>query len=472
MASLWLAGRFVHALLFAQADERVAIWASGATPFDVDFSNSDALIQAGSTGIDNAVRDAEGLSLSSSGEPIALALRLPRGGLMQSRLASVTLDGKASAPVAWQLIGFSPAAQHMATIASGRLEPGSNPSASEIDATDWPIRALQLRLESDDNASLSLSSLRFAPDFQPEWKHRCPYAEAVSANHTQPLCGVRVALPGSDGVSDLLLHVDESEIQLPGLAIEPAWPSGRLEKAVHGAMTVWLRFTRGEAGTLAIYGMVISLSMLALVLAVRAPGTSHRFSVAALLLIIAALILPASGLPDDIARPSLVAVFGLWAASAILLGSRSRPLHWIGDIGAWRSALFFTLAGCGLLLLLDDSVWHSQTFNAALRYLPWVALQQWLLQRLIRPMAESWTNDRVVAISGSALCFGLLHFPNPALMLFSALAAAGWCWLAQRHRALLPLILSHWLLGLAALTLLSPTLLRNAEIGSRFLLQR
>ncbi|MEZ5465585.1 MAG: type II CAAX endopeptidase family protein [Lysobacteraceae bacterium] len=461
----------MHALLFEQADERVAIWASGATPFDVDFGSSEAVILEGSEGVHRSAFGSEGLALQSSGEPIALALRLPRGGLMQSRLVSVSLSSEASEPVSWQLIGFSPLAQQMGTIASGSLDTDSH-SSSELHEPDWSVMALQLRLEAPAGTSIRLKSLRFSPDFVTNPELRCYYGREPYGWAGCSSGNVRLVDYPEDSLGETLSRNDNSHELFPGAAIEPAESGNDAANAATGAMRGWLRAARSDTGLTLIYGAIVLFSLLAVVICRRGMATSRNFGTASLLLLLGAMLLPAGGLPDDTFRPGLLAVFGGWLLAAIWLGSRSTSLDWLGNAAAWRAAALLTFAGFCLLVLLSSGHRQPPELNAALRYLPWVALQQWLLQRLIRPMAESWTNDRVVAISGSALCFGLLHFPNPALMLFSALGAAGWCWLAQRHRTLLPLILSHWFLGLAALTFLSPTLLRNAEIGSRFLMPR
>ena len=471
MASLWLAGRFVHALLFEQADQRVAIWASGATPFDVDFSSGEAVILGGSEGVDPDAIGSTGLALQSSGEPIALALRLPRGGLMTSRLVSVSLSGEASAPVNWRLIGFSPNAQHMGSIASGSLD-ADDPSSSALQEPDWDVMALQLRLEANAGTSIQLRFLRFTPDFVTNPELRCYYGREPYGWTGCTSGNVRLVDYPEDSLGETLSRNDSSHELFPGAAIEPAESTSALANAATDILRGWLGFAKSTAGIAIIYGLVTLLCLLALTVARGRASTSRRLGMAAWLLMLAAILLPVGGLPDDVSRSGLLAVFGGWLLVAIWLGSRTPSLRWLGHADAWRAAALLTFAGICLLLLLAGADGKAPGINAALRYLPWVALQQWLLQRLIRPAAETWSSDRIVVFGLCALCFGLLHFPNPMLMLLSGVGAAGWAWLGQRHRALLPLILSHWLLGLVALTLLSPTLLRNAEIGSRFLLQR
>ena len=102
----------------------------------------------------------------------------------------------------------------------------------------------------------------------------------------------------------------------------------------------------------------------------------------------------------------------------------------------------------------------------ALLYVPFVLLQQLLLLGFLWPRAMAWTprHGRLLA----AGLFALAHAPNFALMLLSLLAA--WWWLAmfERHRAWLPILASHYLLGLLAITCLPPDLLYSAELGLRY----
>lgn len=139
---------------------------------------------------------------------------------------------------------------------------------------------------------------------------------------------------------------------------------------------------------------------------------------------------------------------------------------------AWRAALLPTLAlllaMATLGLVLDQQQWPG--LRRTLGYLPFVLLQQLLLLRFLLPRAERLWPRQGAALAASI--FALLHAPNFALMLFSLAAAWFWCALYLRHRRLLPILVSHYLLGLAAVTWLRPEVLYSAEAGLRFLLLR
>jgi membrane protease YdiL (CAAX protease family) len=66
--------------------------------------------------------------------------------------------------------------------------------------------------------------------------------------------------------------------------------------------------------------------------------------------------------------------------------------------------------------------------------------------------------------------FALLHMPNFSLMLATLFAGSVWAWQGYRHRALLPLIATHALLGWLLVLATPAWLLRSAEIGGRFLM--
>ena len=66
--------------------------------------------------------------------------------------------------------------------------------------------------------------------------------------------------------------------------------------------------------------------------------------------------------------------------------------------------------------------------------------------------------------------FAIAHAPNFALMLLSMLAAWWWLGLFQRRRAWLPILVSHYLLGLLAISCLPSEILYSAEVGLRYFL--
>src|SRR5690606_28956474 len=86
--------------------------------------------------------------------------------------------------------------------------------------------------------------------------------------------------------------------------------------------------------------------------------------------------------------------------------------------------------------------------GAALLYLPWALLQQfvfqfYLLGRLLTILPVN------VAIAITALAFSAVHFPRAPVMAVPLLAAPPWPRLYRRPRTMLPLAAPHALLGSA-----------------------
>ncbi len=146
------------------------------------------------------------------------------------------------------------------------------------------------------------------------------------------------------------------------------------------------------------------------------------------------------------------------------------------SIGAWRSCALPTLSGAFVLILafaFSENKASSSTFGAAVacKYLMFAGAQQWLLQTLVLENLRRAAVARFAAIVLSALTFALLHTPNFALMLLCFCAAMFWCNHYARHRQLLPLMLSHALLGFLSVSLFPPSLLRSADVGVAFFLK-
>lgn len=125
---------------------------------------------------------------------------------------------------------------------------------------------------------------------------------------------------------------------------------------------------------------------------------------------------------------------------------------------AWRACAVFTavalvvLAVAAIVFAPADGPPLQQRFSnwhllvAAVAYLPWALLQQYIFQfywfgrwlRLVPvPLATALT----------ALAFAAVHFPRWPVMLVTLVAGTFWSLCYYRWRALLPLAVSHALLG-------------------------
>jgi membrane protease YdiL (CAAX protease family) len=168
-------------------------------------------------------------------------------------------------------------------------------------------------------------------------------------------------------------------------------------------------------------------------------------------------------------RPAYVdfALAGAAVALIVLSARRSQQLWALapmpaapGTRAAWQLAGGFTalslvvLAGAGVIVThVAGEPWQPRFLNwhfalAAALYLPWALLQQYIFQfyllgRLLRVVALRF------AIPIAACAFAAVHFPRWPVMLAVAIAGYVWSLCYYRSRALLPLAVSHALLGAA-----------------------
>lgn len=167
-------------------------------------------------------------------------------------------------------------------------------------------------------------------------------------------------------------------------------------------------------------------------------------------------------------RPSYVdfALAGAAVALIVLSARRSRRLWALAGPAApdgaraWRTVLSFTAAALVALAIAgaiaaqrDGSSalsrfgnWH--VLAAAALYLPWALLQQYIFQfylfgRWLRivPLA--------LAVALTAASFAAVHFPRWPVMAATLVAGGVWALAYLRWRRLLPLAVSHALLGTA-----------------------
>lgn len=168
-------------------------------------------------------------------------------------------------------------------------------------------------------------------------------------------------------------------------------------------------------------------------------------------------------------RPAYVD-FALAAAAVALIvlsAARSRRF-WLlarsvdptGARGAWQAALAFTAIALGVLAVAAVLVARAegappgerfgnwQLLVAAAFYLPWALLQQYIFQFY---WFGRWLTLVPVPAAGAitALAFAAVHFPRWPVMGATLVAGAAWSLIYYRWRRLVPLAVSHALLGTA-----------------------
>jgi membrane protease YdiL (CAAX protease family) len=134
----------------------------------------------------------------------------------------------------------------------------------------------------------------------------------------------------------------------------------------------------------------------------------------------------------------------------------------------WQTAALPTLALCAILLIGFGWPNAQASLTLALKYLLFAALQQFLLQVFVLHSLRRAKLAKSVAITLSAFMFALWHTPNFTLMALCFCAGLFWSWHYMRHGKLLPLVLSHALLGWICSGVMPETLLRSANVGVGF----
>ena len=154
-----------------------------------------------------------------------------------------------------------------------------------------------------------------------------------------------------------------------------------------------------------------------------------------------------------------VALIAFSAARIRRFWALARSVDPTGARGAWKAALMFTavalvvLAVAALLFAPADAPaaarfanWHM--LAAAALYFPWALLQLYIFQFY---WFGRWLTlvPVPVAVALTAVAFAAVHYPRWPVMLVTLVAGAAWALIYYRWRSLLPLAVSHALLGTA-----------------------
>ena len=163
---------------------------------------------------------------------------------------------------------------------------------------------------------------------------------------------------------------------------------------------------------------------------------------------------------DFVLAAAAVALIVFSAARSRRLWTLARSVDPLGARGAWFAALVFTAAALVALALAAILVaraggtpplerfgnWHM--LAAAALYLPWALLQQYIFQFY---WFGRWLQliPAPVAVALTAVAFAAVHFPRWPVMAVTLVAGTVWALIYLRWRRLLPLAVSHALLGTA-----------------------
>ncbi len=163
---------------------------------------------------------------------------------------------------------------------------------------------------------------------------------------------------------------------------------------------------------------------------------------------------------DFVLAAAAVALIVLSTARSRRLWALARSADPMGVRGAWIAALAFTTAALVVLAVIalvaarEGSMTAGERFGnwhilvVAALYFPWALLQQYIFQfywfgRWLRLVPVG------VAVAVTAVAFAAVHFPRWPVMAVTLIAGTAWSLIYYRWRSVVPLAVSHALLGTA-----------------------
>lgn len=452
------------------ASHREAEWTRGEGPWHWSLDRNADIVWPGSHGLDRSGGNpgATGVLPNGVGE-FSLALR---GGTIDLALVdSLVLSGTFAAPARFVVLGDS---DRGATVLAERLvEAGDVPLALPLPAnSDALLVGLRLRVETEAGSRIALRRFALLPPPSIVIGSCATKASAEDALEACPRGIQRLRAPADVRPESTLLWRDEVLAQRPGALIRAPDPIP--------TTTSIDRATR----TVPPLGPALAIVLLALPLLGAASSrwgstpSRPRIAVELALVFLPWLVLLWFGWPGDDAQKAVSLVLLVSILSALLMRGLAPDWSWWGGTRAWRAAAVLTIAALPLLAAtalanaLDDDRFATRALSPEKfwQYPLWVLLQQLLLIHAIAPRLRLALRSEAAGAVAAGALFGLLHLPNFSLMLATFVAGGAWAWVGYRHRALMPLVSSHIVLGLAWLWLAPPWLLRSAEIGGRYLM--
>jgi hypothetical protein len=163
---------------------------------------------------------------------------------------------------------------------------------------------------------------------------------------------------------------------------------------------------------------------------------------------------------DFVLAAAAVALIVFSTARSRRLWALARSVDVTGARGAWIAALAFTAVALAVLAVMALFAARAGGLPAAERfgnwhillvaalYFPWALLQQYIFQfywfgRWLRIVPVP------VAVALTVIGFAAVHFPRWPVMAVVLFACTAWTLIYYRWRSLLPLAVSHALLGTA-----------------------
>lgn len=453
----------------ARAEADLQRSAAGLPVYAWDLSDAGAVVARGSEGLDAARFDAEGLhvepgtgvvdlSLALDGRPVAGASY----GAAEVRLAS---EGRA------RVLLLAPAADgSVAVVAETAVDAGEHRLVLPLDAFAMAAGWLRMRVERSAAGGLLLRRLSLGHP-------HCDGRDAALPADCGP-AALR-ELPWAWTPEAFLRTRDAAMAVAPAAPLVPAGTPRVLGRAWSALHATWFHGLALGLG-LVVLGWTLRARSVARSAgsgdpsaagsaAARADAGGARIELAVLLGVPMLVLL--AGQPDRHDHPLVLLALLAGFAAALLHPGGRRDWRWLGDRAAWLAAARLTAVGllviAAITLLAGDRAgeWRPQRLP---RYLAWALLQQALLLVAIMPRLLRGGGDPRLAAACAGGLFALFHLPNFGLMLATLVAGTAWALQGHRHGALLPLALSHAVLGSLLAWAATPWLLRSAEVGGRY----
>lgn len=133
-----------------------------------------------------------------------------------------------------------------------------------------------------------------------------------------------------------------------------------------------------------------------------------------------------------------------WLSAWIKVIAGSALLSGVMLTAAWTLEILNTEAYSDFWAkIISDQTWFKRKLGT-------VVAQQVALQLCLLPACLQLTNSRWGGTLLAAVLFGLIHSPNPYLMLLTLVAGVFWCWMWLDSRRIVPLVCSHIFLAVLA----------------------
>jgi hypothetical protein len=442
LALLWaISQATVSAYLQADAQAQQQRYAEGLGPFIWPMRSSSELVGGSVHGSNQWQLTAGGLQLRVSAEGATVALHLHGRLLSTAQLDTLHLQLHANSKVSLDVLLSSADGESLTSQANLSIPEGGGQFAIAL-PTAMVSNQLRLYFRADSTASLRLQTVWLS-------------AERCAAPPCQP--PTQTLLPAAR-VETLLLARDAGLAEAPQSLWLSAFPN----------LPGWPALIRTPPlSDIGLPLLAISLSGWALWLR-RSCSRPVVELIAVLGPIVLALLL---GWPNvDRAVVHWFLPLMSFSAAIVFGDCETRRFSWLGDFLAWRAYLRPTLAMTTVLIVvaLAQNSLRWPAIDDVLRYVLWAAVQQLLLIRFVAPRVVMITQSRTELALTCGFLFALLHLPNFSLALLTAMAGAWWAVIGHHHRALLPALTSHAVLGLLVVAALPPNWLRSAEVGIRF----